>query len=427
MTHSTSTSGSTSRPEPPARIAPAPVAPSAGGPSVNAVILSSGLAYALFFGAVGAWSPYFPVYFRTLGVDLAGIGILTAIPAAVAIFAAPSWGLLADRLGEVRTPLVMSSVLAIVVALLLATEPPVWALFPGVGLLAAGTCAMAPLVDARTVSGLGAHRDRYGQARVLGSVGFIVAAVAVGLLIDAFGPRALFAAWVPLVAGGVVAVILTFGGAGARLRVGGVGPLGALGLLRRSPFGLYFLGSILTWTASSGATTYFSIRLVQQGGDAGLVGIGWAVNALVEIPVMLVFRRLAGRVGVPALVTTGALLFGIRNVGWALAGSAEASVVVATLSGMGFSLFLVGTTTWLADRVPAQMRATAQALFLGTAYASGTILGSLGAGAIAAIAGLDAMFLALAGVAAAAAVIVWLAVGRPGYAPAGAASGAAAA
>ena len=420
MTTPASTSAPVTRPTPPPAAPGTPAAPHTGGPSANAVILSSGLAYALFFGAVGAWSPYFPVYFRTLGVDLAGIGILTAIPAAVAIFVAPSWGLLADRLGDVRVPLVVSSLLAIVVALMLATEPPVWALFPGVGLLAAGTCAMAPLVDARTVSGLGAQRDRYGQARVLGSIGFIVVAIAVGLLIDAFGPRALFAVWVPLVAAGVAAVILTFGGAGARPRVGGVGPLGALGLLRRSPFGLYFLGSVLAWTSSAGATTYFSIRLVQQGGDAGLVGVGWAVNALVEIPMMLVFRRLAGRVGVPVLVTVGAALFGIRNVGWALAGSAQASVVVAMLSGMGFSLFLVGTTTWLADRVPAQMRATAQALFLGTAYASGTILGSLGAGAIASVAGLDAMFVALAGVSAAAAVIVWFAVGRPGLGRAGA-------
>jgi MFS transporter, PPP family, 3-phenylpropionic acid transporter len=386
---------------------------SAGGPSPTAVILSSGLAYALFFGAVGAWSPYAPVYFRELGVDLAGIGLLAAVPAAVAIVVAPAWGLLADRLGDVRAPLLASSALAVVVALLLATEPPMWALLPGVGLLAAGTSAMAPLVDARTISGLGAQRDRYGQARVLGSVGFIVATIATGILIDAFGTRALFGAYIPLIACGVVAVGLTFGGPGTRSRVGGVGPSGALGLLRYPPFGVYFLGSVLFWTACNGATAYFSIRLVQQGGDAGLVGIGWAVNALVEIPTMLVFRRLAGRVGVPALLTAGAAMIGVRNVGWALAGSAEASVAVAALSGIGFSLFLVGTTSWLADRVPGAMRATAQALFLGTAYAIGTIGGSLGAGAMAATGGLQGMFAVLGAVALGAAAIVWIAVGRP--------------
>lgn len=385
----------------------------ARGPSANAVILTSGLAYALYFGAVGVWSPYAPVFFTGLGVDLAAIGLLAAIPAAVAIVTAPAWGLMADRLGDVRTPLVASSVVTVLAALLLASEPPVWALFPAVGLLAAGTSAMAPLVDARTVSGLGAQRDRYGQARVLGSIGFIVVTIAVGRLIDASGARVLFAVYVPLIVAGAVAVAVTFGGPAKRSRVGGVGPFGALRLLRSRPFGMYFLGSLLFWTACNGATAYFSIRLVAQGGDAGLVGIGWAVNAVVEIPMMLLFRRLAGRVGVPALVAAGAAMIGVRNLGWSLAGSAEASVAVAALSGVGFSLFLVGTTSWLADRVPPPMRATAQALFLGTAFAGGTIAGSLAAGAIAATGGLEAMFAAMAALGLASGGIVWLAVGRP--------------
>jgi PPP family 3-phenylpropionic acid transporter len=381
--------------------------------SPNAVILTSGLAYALFFGSVGVWIPYAPVYFRELRVDLAGIGVLAAIPAAVAVFVAPAWGLLADRLGDVRLPLIASSALAILVALLLASDPPVWALFPGVGLLAAGTCAMAPLVDARTVSGLGPQRDRYGQARVLGSVGFIVVTIVAGIAIDAFGTRSLFAGYIPLLAGGVLAVALTFGGPAERSHVRGVGPFGALGLLRRSPLGLYFVGSVLFWTACNGAAAYFSIRLVEQGGDAGLVGIGWAMNAVVEIPMMLLFRRLAGRVGVPALLAAGAAMIALRNAGWAFAGSAEASVAVAGLSGIGFSLFQVGTTTWLADRVPAAMRATAQALFLGTAFAGGSIAGSLGAGAVAATGGLEAMFAVMAALALGGAGIIWLAVGRP--------------
>ena len=96
-------------------------------------------------------------------------------------------------------------------------------------------------------------------------------------------------------------------------------------------------------------------------------------------------------------------------------------MAVAALSGIGFSLLLVGTTAWLADRVPGSLRATAQALFLGTAYAIGTIAGSLGAGWVAAAAGLDAMFLVATGVALAGAAIAWLGVGRPGW-PGGAAS-----
>ncbi len=383
------------------------------------MVATSGLAYALYFGAVGAWSPHAPVYYQNLGVDLALIGVLTAIPAAVQIVGAPAWGMLADRLGDVRAPLVLAVAIAGAVAAVLAFRPPVVLLFPGVGLLAAGTCAVAPLVDARTVQDLGDQRGRYGQARALGSAGFIASAVGVGALIDAAGDGAMFATYVPLLAGtGLVAATL-FGRPGRGQRVMGIGPLRALALLRTRTFGMFFASSILVWTAFGGASAYFSVRLVEQGADASLVGIGWAVNALVEVPAMLIFRRLAERTGVPALIVGGALVLGIRNLGWGLATSAAASVGVAMLSGVGFSLVLVGTTTLLADLVPGSMRATAQALFLGTAYAMGSIAGSLGAGLVAQAAGVGTMFDVMAGVGLLGAASTWVALRTVGSERAG--------
>jgi hypothetical protein len=74
----------------------------------------------------------------------------------------------------------------------------------------------------------------------------------------------------------------------------------------------------------------------------------------------------------------------------------------------------VGVTGWLAERVPGSMRATAQALFLGTAYAIGSIAGSLGAGWIANAISLDAMYYAATAVSAIAAAILWQGLGRPG-------------
>lgn len=377
-------------------------------------MLTSGFAYLFFFAAIGAWSPYWPVYFSQLGVNLAAIGLLAAIPAAVQIVAAPAWGLVADRIGDVRPPLVAAAAIAIAAALFLATGPATAWLFPGVAVLAAGTSAWPPLVDARTVAALGPRRDRYGQARSLGSAGFIVAAPLVGVLIDAHGPQVLFAAYIPLVALAGVWVAVLFGRAGVRQRVAGVGPTGALRLLRARPMALMFLGSVLVWAACNGASAFFSLRLVAQGADAGLVGLGWAINAVVEIPMMLVFRRLARRTGVPALIAAGTAVLAVRNLGWALAGTDVATVAVAALSGVGFSLYLVGVTTWLADRVPPMLRATAQALFLGTAYAIGTIAGSLVAGWIAGALSLGAMFLVMTAVAAAGAAVTWLALGRPG-------------
>src|SRR4051794_39654294 len=81
---------------PPARgSAPPPPRPSA---------VPSGVVYAFQFTAVGVWVAYAALYFQSLGVSLGVIGLLAGIPSIVAIFAAPAWGLLADRLGDVRPP-----------------------------------------------------------------------------------------------------------------------------------------------------------------------------------------------------------------------------------------------------------------------------------------------------------------------------------
>lgn len=359
------------------------------------------------------------MYFKHLGVDLVALGVLAAIPAAVQIVASPAWGMLADRLGDMRWPLVLGMLIAIVAALAMALRPPVALLFPGVGLLAVGTSAAAPLVDTRTVQDLGAERGRYGQARAVGSAGFIVASVIVGVAIVGLGDSAMFASYVPLLAGTALVAATLFGRPRGGQRVMGIGPLRALSMLRTRTFGLFFASSLLVWAAFGGASAYLSVSLVLQGADARLVGIGWAVNALLEVPAMLVFRRLAERTSVPRLIVLGAAVLGVRNLGWGLAATASATVFVAALSGIGFSFVLVGTTAWLSELVPGSMRATAQALFLGTAFAGGTIAGSLTAGVAAQAAGVPAMFDLMAAVGLVGAAATWVALRAPGVTQSG--------
>jgi PPP family 3-phenylpropionic acid transporter len=388
-------------------------APSPHGQTALAVVITGGIGYGLYFGAFGAWSPYFPVYFSGLGADLAVIGVLSAIPALVQIVAAPAWGLLADRIGDVRPLLLAAALVAGASGVLLAGNPSVAWLFPGVTVFALGTAGMPAMIDAHVVVRLGAARDRFGQARVFGSIGFVTISMLTGWLVSGSGARTLFLVFVPLMVLTGVAAMTLFGRPAVRERVGGIGPMGAMRLLSDRSLALYFIGACVTWTAASGGLTYFSLRLVEQGADAGLIGIGWAVNAIVEVPVMLLFRRLTGRFGVRALMVGGAVAFGLRSAGWALAGSAVASVLASSMGGIGVALFLVGTTAWVADRTPRAMRATAQALFVGTTYAVGAIVGALMAGFIASVAGLATMFAVSGLTGLSGAAITWLAVGRP--------------
>ena len=386
----------------------------------GASVVPSGIVYALYFVSIGVWTAYATVYYDRLGVDLALIGLLTALPAAVMIVGAPTWGLIADRLGDVRPPFLVAGLWAAGSMAVLALGPPLPWLALVVASIAVGTSGMSPLLDASTVERLGRDRHRFGQARAWGSLAFVGGSLGGGILVAAAGIEAMFLPCVvSLVAAGVAAVLLLgrTRAADPAERVGRVGPMRALGLLREPSMGLFFVGSVVSWACATGVMTFISIRVTELGGDARLAGVVWAVAGLSEVPLMLLFPRLARRFPVPWLIVAGTVLFIIRSLVWTMTDSAFGLVLFTPLGGPGFALVLVGTTALIAERTPSALRATAQALFSGTTFAIGSILGALLAGLIGSVAGIAAVFPASAAGSVVGTVLIWYAVARSPRAP----------
>jgi PPP family 3-phenylpropionic acid transporter len=380
----------------------------------RASVVPSGVVYAFQFTAVAVWVAYAALYFQSLGVSLGAIGLLAAIPSVVAIFAAPAWGLLADRIGDVRPPYLAGALWAATFALVLATGPQMPWLVIVVGLLAVGTSGLTPLVDARTIQRLWPDRSRYGRARVWGSISFMITTVAVGTIVPVVGLPVAFIVYALAMAGGGVAAVLLLGRPSRALHIGGVGPLAGLGLLRLPGLGLFFLGSTLAWIANSTALTLLSLRVLELGGDTQLVGIAWTVNAAVEIPLMILFPRIANRFPVEWLIVGGISVIVVRSLLWAVAASPAAFIAVTALSGCSFSLMLVGTTSYVASRIPRSLQATGQALFTSTTFAIGTIGGALLAGQVAQVGGLVGVYPVSAALGAVGAVLAWWSIARPG-------------
>jgi PPP family 3-phenylpropionic acid transporter len=224
--------------------------------------------YVLLGAAIAAWTPYSSVYFQSLGISLSGIGLLAAVGAGVAIVAAPAWGTVADRLGDVRPPILAAASSGALVAAWLATGPTGLVLVLAVALLSCGTAALGPLLDARTVQRLGRDRDRYGQARAWASISFIVASIAVGALIAATSPRASPILYAPLLAATGAAGALLLGRARRSARVASLGPAGAWRLLRIPGLGLFFAGSVGSGPLGRGRHV-LSLRLIDLGRTAG--------------------------------------------------------------------------------------------------------------------------------------------------------------
>ncbi|HWH24398.1 MAG TPA: MFS transporter, partial [Candidatus Limnocylindria bacterium] len=241
-------------------------------------------AYVALFTAVGAHAPYLPVYFRELGFRLDQIGLLAALAAAIGLLGGPLWGLLADKLPGSRLVLPSAALAATMAGALLAAVSGGLAVAVLVGLLSLAMAGIYPILDARALETVSDDRNRYGRLRVWGSASFITSAVAVGMLVEQAGIGALFLVLVPALA--LTALI----GLGLP-SPSGVAPLprlsGVTAVLRNRALATFLLAALVTWSASTAINAFFSIHLVQTGAPETLVGVAWAMGALVEVPLMV--------------------------------------------------------------------------------------------------------------------------------------------
>jgi len=145
----------------------APVPPPPTDPDRSAIVRPA-IVYAILFGAQGAYLPYISIYLVSTGLDLGTVGALIALFALVSLVAAPSWGALADGIGDVRGPVIIACLLSGGAVVLLAVAVGPLAIAIATALLAATWAGVIPLVDSQTIRIVG-HRDRFGQARAPGS------------------------------------------------------------------------------------------------------------------------------------------------------------------------------------------------------------------------------------------------------------------
>ena len=398
------------------------------------------IVYSLLFGAVGAYVPYIALYLGSRGLNLGTVGALIALFAAVSLVAAPSWGAIADGIGDARGPILVATCLAGAAAVLLGFATGLPTLAFAIAALASSVAGIVPMVDSRVVRVLGG-RDRFGQARASGSAAFVVVAFAAGAVIARGTAASVFALYVPLlIATGIAAWFLLRspvgapGGAASREvadRAGlgrrrarrslagaaaaafrGLSPSTLAQILTLPRFGLFFLASVAIWTSHAAFQGFVSLRVAALGGDPTTIAATWSLGPLIEVPLMLAFPRLAARVGTERLIVIGAFAFALRSAIVAAATDPLQIAVAGAFAGFGFAFVYVGTVTWIAGAVSRSVHATAQGMITGTAVSFGAIVGAIVGGAIGGAFGLGTLFAITAAGYALGGVLVWLAIGR---------------
>lgn len=382
------------------------------------VRVRSALAYIGFFVAAGAIVPYLPLHLRSLGFQLSELGGLLALGPLLGLAASPAWGSLSDRYRGSPRVFFVANAAAIAGAAMLAVSPDPLAVTAGTALIGIGVAGVLPILDARALETSGPNRAGYGPVRAWGSAAYILGALGTGAAIERFGTASLFVVYVAAMSATALIGLGLRPPAGRSAIASTTRPLRDAGrLFGPRGLGAFLVGAFLCWLGMSAVLTYTPLRFQELGAGATIVGLGGAIAAAIEVPIMLRYPRLAARFGAERLLIVGALTLALRSATAALATTPELLLAASIFGGVGYALFFVGGVTYVSKRVPPELAATAQGILQGVSNSMSQVFAAALGGTIAAAIHIDGLFWTAVALGIGATVLIAFAV-RPGGGPA---------
>ncbi len=273
--------------------------------------------YLAYFGFVGAFTPFWSLYLKSLAFSAFQIAILMSLFQVARIFSPSLWGWLADHLGHrVRIIQWLAGLSLLAYAGVFFGTSFAW-LFAVMLALSFFWSASLPLIEAVTLGHLGDRFDRYGRIRLWGSIGFIAAVIGLGYLLDFSDIRALL--WVVLgLLVGVFLFSLKLNDPAVLRHHDDAGSLWAI-IRRREVVAL--MVACFTMSAAHGVYyTFYSIYLVSHGYSATHVGWLWGLGVVCEILIFLGMPRLTAMFGLRRIMMGSLVLAFVRFsvIGWAV-------------------------------------------------------------------------------------------------------------
>lgn len=331
------------------------------------------LSYTLYYVCVAAYVPYLQLYYGSVGIDLAGIGALSAFSSFVALIASPIWGAISDRYPESKVLIPISSVIAAVGGLAMGTVGASWLLVPAVVAYSVGLAGTSPMMDVLVLHMTGADRTRYASVRAFGSLSFIIATPIIGLVIHQSYVELFYFLIPALLLAGLTSLMLprrstavrTFGMTRAPMVV-----------LHHRPIAVFLLTAFLGWTALYTQNPFLSIYLRDLGATSDQVGYLWSAQALLEVPSMLVFPLLVRRVGSERLIVLGMAVLACRQAANALFTDPGVLIGLSLMQGLGYGFLLVGSVAYVSQQSPRGTAATAQGIFNAVSFNLASIIGA---------------------------------------------------
>ncbi|MBA3696601.1 MAG: MFS transporter [Methylotenera sp.] len=334
--------------------------------------------YFIYYFFVGAFVPYWGLYLKSEKFSPADIGILMSLFQISRIFAPNFWGWLADHTGK-RAPWIrLTAFLG-----LCGFTAVFWAhgffwLFLVMAALSLFTSSTLPLAESLTLAHLATTNGHYSRIRMWGSLGFIVAAVILGFLIDATGIHSLL--WFLLIVQ-MTLFVLSFTLPEPKVEPHAHDHFSIWQVIKLPNVIALLVGCSLMVTAHGVLYNFYSIYLNEHGYSKGMIGLLWSVGVICEIVIFMLMPRIMTRFSLKTILLVSLVLAVLR---FSLIGTSVDNIwlliLAQSLHAATFGSFHAASVEVITQFFNGRHQARGQAIYNSVAYGIGGTLGGVAGG-----------------------------------------------
>ena len=331
--------------------------------------------YFFYFAFVGIFSPYFGLYLQSLSFSAWDIGLLMSQMQLMRLAGPYLWGALADRLGQRVSIIRLAGLLSLLGFSAFFFARSFEALLVVMALMAFFWSAALPLVETLTFDHLRDAPTRYSRIRMWGSIGFIVAVIAGGALLDHWPlPSLLWAIFATLA--GILLCGLLIPDAPARHHE--EAPVSVGSILAQPRVRALFAACFIMSAAHGALYVFYSIYLSAYGYSTSLVGALWSLGVVAEIVVFFFMSRWLQRYGLRLILLAAFFAAVIRfmMIAWGVE-YLWVIVLAQVLHGLTFGAYHAASIAAVNRWFPGPCQARGQALYSSLSFGAGGLVGGL--------------------------------------------------
>jgi PPP family 3-phenylpropionic acid transporter len=334
--------------------------------------------YFFYYFFVGSFVPYWGIYLQSENFSPSSIGILLSLFQISRIVAPNFWGWLADHTGHRVKWIKLTSFLGLIGFIGVFWAKGFFWIFLVMSALSLFTSSTLPLAESLTLAHLATTDGHYSRIRLWGSIGFIVASLFLGYLIDFQGINILL--WVLLIAQAIIFFLSNTIPETQDIQHK-TNDLSIWKIIKTPSVIALLIGCTLMVSAHGVLYNFYSIYLKDHGYSSGTIGWLWAVGVICEILIFMAMPKILQRYSLKAILLMSLFLGVIRFI---LIGASPDHLYLLFIAQMfhaaTFGSFHAASIEVIAYYFKGRNQTRGQAIYNSVAYGIGGTIGGLGGG-----------------------------------------------